>query len=136
MAPSYDSPSLALLLARLPDQVPLGRVERLWIFPPRLLGEVESGLLVLSLLPENGVDAGQREVVTVQYEARSGKAGPAVTPVLTGRGWAPSERVPQVIAGVVRRLGGGEEEPVSETIGGDLERYQRLLERLGVAEAS
>lgn len=124
------TPNLLALLADLPGLVPLGRIDRAWVFPPRQVGEAESGLVVLSLLPDTDREPAddQREVVTVQYEVRSGKGAPPPTREVTGRGWAPAERVPAMIAGVVRRLGGDEEEePKAGTIGGDPERWNRFL---------
>lgn len=119
-----STPALAALLAELPTILPLARVNRAWVFPPRTTGEVESGLVVLSLLSEG--DDNQREVVTVQYEVRSGKGAPPPVREVTSRGWAPADRVPGMIAGVVRRLGGAEEEPRTASIEGDPERWNRF----------
>lgn len=123
------TPSLARLLAEMPELLPVARFDHVWIFPPRVLGEVESGLVVLALRPEGEREGAtdQREVVTVQYEIRSGKGAPPPVREVTGRGWAPSERVPLMIAGVVRRLGGEEEEPRTASIDGDPERWNRFV---------
>lgn len=133
MTPKLATASLNQTMAELPELVPVPRIAHIWVFPPRFVGEVETGLLVLSLRPE-GAGAGEeddrREVVTVRYEVRGGKGAPPLTREITGHGWAPSERVPQLIAGVVRRLGNEEEEPVTEEIEGDAERLARFAERL------
>jgi hypothetical protein len=120
------TPELARLLGDLPEIVPVARIDRVWVFPPRSVGEVESGLVVLALMAEDEPTGAQREVVTVQYEARPGKGTPSAVREVTGRGWAPAERVPSMIAGVVRRLGGDEEEPREVTVEGDEERWNRF----------
>ena len=133
MTPKLATAPLNQTMAELPELVPVQRIERIWVFPPRFVGEVETGLLVLALGPEGeggGEDVDRREVVTVRYEVRGGKGAPPLSRELTGHGWAPSARVPQLIAGVVRRLGGEEEEPLTEEIGGDPERLARFAEAL------
>ena len=133
MTPKLATASLNQTMAELPELVPVQRIERIWVFPPRFVGEVETGLLVLSLRPEEeaeGEAEDRREVVTVRYEVRGGKGAPPLSRELTGHGWAPSDRVPQLISGVVRRLGGEEEEPVTDEIGGDPEKLARFAERL------
>lgn len=120
------------LLRDIPSMVSVDRIERVWVFSPRVSDEVESGLVVLSLLAGEGPDTDQREVVTVEYEARGGKPRPAPVREMLGRGWAPAERVPQLISGVVRRLGEGEEEPLAVTVKGEIERWGELVERVSV----
>ena len=91
---------------------------------------VRSGLVVLALMGEEDVPSDQREVVTVQYELRSGKGAPPPVRELTPRGWAPADRVPAMIDGVVRRLGGAEQEPRSATIRGEVERWNRFVDEV------
>lgn len=121
------TPALAALMAELPEPFPLTRIDRVWVFPPRMLGEVESGLVVLSLRSEGRPDADEREVVTVHYEVRPGKGGPDRLLEVVSRGWAPSERIPRMIDGVVRRLGEDNEEPRTATIEGDGEGWNRFV---------
>jgi hypothetical protein len=134
MTSKLATPTLIRTMAELPELVPIGRLDRIWVFPPRVVGEVESGLLVLSLRPEGEEreEGERREVVTLQYELKSGKGAPPLSREITSRGWAPPERVPQLIAGVVRRLGSEEEEPVSEAIEGDPERFGHFVERISL----
>lgn len=127
------TPALARLLAEMGELVPLARIDRVWVFTPRQVGEAESGLVVLSLRNEVQPEADAREVVTVHYEARSGKGAAAPVREVTKRGWAPSARVPGLISGVVRRLGDDEEEPRSESIEGDPEVWGRFVEDLSAA---
>ena len=95
--------TLTGLLQEIPALVPLTRIDRAWVFPPRVVGEVESGLVVLSLRSEEEPDSDQREVVTVRYEVKPGKGKSTPSREVASRGWAPSARVPLVMAGVVRR---------------------------------
>lgn len=130
MSNPTGTPFLIRMVTELPELVPLARIDRVWAFPPRLHGDAESGLLVLALLSEEEPGSNQREVVTVEYELRTGKGAPPPVREVTPRGWAPAERVPQLIAGVLRRLGGVEEEPLTDSIGGETERWSRFAERI------
>jgi hypothetical protein len=129
------TPPLARLLADIPSLVPLERIDRVWVFPSRMTGEVESGLVVLALWPEEAAapEEDQREVVTIQYATRPGKEGEAPAREVAGRGWAPADRVPRLIAGVLRRLGGEEDEPRSESIGGDAAAWEGFVAGMGDA---
>lgn len=121
------TPALVRLLSEIAAQVPGERVDRLWMFPPRTMGEVETGLVVLSLRSGEAGEVDQREVVTARYEVRSGKGAPAPANEVLSRGWAPVDRVPGMIAGVLRRLGGVEEEPREVVIDGDVESWNRFV---------
>ena len=128
MTARTTTPALVQLLRDIPQLVPLGRIDQLWVFPPRTVGEVESGLVVLALRPEEGAEP--LEVVTVQYEVRAGKGAPPPGREVASRGWAPASRVPGMIAGVVRRLGGEEEEPLPVTIHGEEARWNRFVDEV------
>ena len=124
------TPFLLQTITGIAESIPLARIDRVWVFAPRIVGEVESGLVVLALMGEEDVPSDQREVVTVQYELRSGKGAPPPVRELTPRGWAPADRVPAMIDGVVRRLGGAEQEPRSATIRGEVERWNRFVDEV------
>ena len=124
------TPFLLQTITGIAESIPLARIDRVWVFAPRIVGEVESGLVVLALMGEEKVPSDQREVVTVQYELRSGKGAPPPVRELTPRGWAPADRVPAMIDGVVRRLGGAEQEPRSATIRGEVERWNRFVDEV------
>lgn len=111
---------LARLLAEMSAHVPPERIEQAWIFPPRHHRELETGLVVLALRGEDAAAGDVREVVTVRYEQRAGEAGSRVA---AGHGWAPAERLPRLIDGVVRRLGVEGEDPVVVVTGGDVSEW-------------
>lgn len=121
------SAPLARLLLELPSLVALERVDRAWVFPPRRRGDLETGLVVLSLLGESADAEAPREVMTVRYEHRAG-AGKKEADVRSSasHGWAPAERVPRVIAGVLRRLGEEGEDPEVVEVGGDAAGWERF----------
>jgi hypothetical protein len=124
------TPFLVRMVGEIPESIAMERIDRVWVFPPRSVGEVESGLVVLALRAEGERTGDQREVVTVQYELRSEKGVAVPVREVTGRGWAPADRVPAMIAGVVRRLGGEEEEPRTASIEGDAGRWNRFMEEV------
>ncbi len=125
-------PHLAAALAALAGRVDPARVDRLWLFPPRVTGEKESGLAVLSLFDEEE-PAARREVWTLSYEAETPRAGkPRRTDELVPQGTVPRERVAGIIDGVVRRSGGEGDPPEPHELDGDPERWRDLLSDLGV----
>lgn len=123
------SAPLARLLAEVPSLVPIDRLDRAWIFPPRRHGDLETGLVVLSLLGEGAGTEAPREVMTVRYEHRAGagKKG-ADERSSASHGWAPAERVSRVIDGVLRRLGETGEDPEVVEVAGDAAAWQRFVE--------
>ena len=124
-----SSPALTHILTDLPHRIAPERVDRVWVFPPRMLSETESGLLVFSLLEPEEAQPGadRREVVTVHYEWRSGRKDGTTELEIVSRGWAPAERVQGVIDGVLRRLGEGDEDPRTAAIEGEIERWNRFV---------
>ena len=110
---------LARLLAEMAAHADPARIDRAWIFPPRHHGDLETGLVVLSLRGEDHASAEMREVVTVRYEQRPGEKAATGSAVAAARGWAPADRVPGLIDGVLRRRGGEGEEPIFIETGGD-----------------
>lgn len=138
MSDDTTTPALLRVVESLPEQIHPERMDRIWVFPPRMLGEAESGLLVLSLLEagEGEQQADRREVVTVHYEWRAGGKEGTTELEIVSRGWAPAERVQGVIDGVLRRLGEGDEDPRTAAIEGDYERWNRFAAdfRVGVLD--
>lgn len=124
------SAPLARLLVELPSVVAMERVDRAWVFPPRRHGDLETGLVVLSLLGQAADAQAPREVVTVRYEYRggAGKKGEEVRSSAS-HGWAPAERVLRVIEGVLRRLGEEGEDPEVVEVGGDGAEWERFAAR-------
>jgi hypothetical protein len=120
------------LLRELPGRVPVERIERIWVFGVRQVGERESGLIVLSLLPPPERAEDQRQVVTWRYEAERVRGRLQRSDAVAEEGWAPAERIPRLIEGVLARLRDETENPVTETIGGSERRWTALLQSLGV----
>ena len=117
---------MASALAALADQIPVTRIDRIWVFPPQQLSDKESGLAVLSLYAdEAGQSPNRRQLYTLRYEATRGRSA-GRRDILEQQGSAPLDRVPRVIAGVLRRLGEAEV-PRLETIEGDSERWNAVL---------
>ena len=125
------SDSLRAVLLGLPGRLPAERIDRLWVFPPREISGRESGLLVLALLPTEEFPADHRQLLTLQYERERARARAAPTVTLTEQGWAPSERIPRVIRGVVARLEEAQD-PEEHFVGGAGEGWGELLRAYGV----
>ena len=121
------------LLRELPATVPVARIDRVWLFAPREVAGKESGLLVLSLLPEGEEDGSQRRVVTIRYEAERTRGRLRRTDTVAEQGSAPAERIPRLIEGVLRRLRDEAAEPVTHAIGGVPDRWHAWLATLGAA---
>ncbi len=133
MSERVPSEALREVLRDLPRQVPVGRLERIWLFAPREIAGKESGLLVLSLFAASERPSGQRQVVTWRYEAERVRGRLQRSDLVAEEGWAPAERLPRLIAGVLARLGDESEHPRLEVIGGSEARWTALLEALGIA---
>lgn len=127
------SEPLRQLLAELPGTFPPERVDHIWLFAPRERGGRELGLVVLSLMEGAGGEGEQRQVVTWRYEATREKGAVRRQDSLAEQGWAPAERIPRLIEGVVARAGDEAEDPIAEAIGGDAERWSAFLAGLGIA---
>ena len=123
--------ALRAVLLGLPGRVPTVRIDRLWVFPPKEISGRESGLLVLSLLPTDDFPADHRQLITLQYERERARARAAPTVTLTEQGWAPADRIPRVIRGVVNRLEAEAEEPEEHSVAGAGEGWSELLRAYG-----
>lgn len=122
------------LLRELPNRVPVERIERIWVFGARQVGERESGLLVLSLLPPAERPPDQRQVVTWRYEAERVRGRLQRSDSVAEEGWAPAERIPRLIDGVLARLRDETENPVTEAIEGSEARWTALMQALGALQ--
>jgi len=116
--------ALLRALVHLEEKVPLSRVDRLWIFPPMARGRRESGLIAASCYAEND----RRLLVTLAWRAEESGKGITFAPVFQEEGEAPEDRIPRVIAGVIRRAGGSPVEPRCVRIGGDPEALRAWVE--------
>jgi hypothetical protein len=103
-------------------------LDRLWIFPPRVRGRKEWGLVAVSRFHPDAAE--RRLLFTAPYTAERTGQGPVVESSLSEEGEAPPDRFPRVMDGVVRR--GGEElgEPREVEIAGDPQRLMDLIEEL------
>lgn len=106
--------------------IPVERIERIWLFPPRPVGGAESSLAVLSLTDEAD-PAARRVVLTLHCTATVVRGRLQRTDRLVEQGSVPAERVDAVIRGVVQRLCDDTEAPRSEEILGLAQRWDALL---------
>lgn len=74
-------------------------IDRLWIFPPLVRGRREWGLVAASCF--DGRHA--RRLITARYAAQRTGKGLYLDSQLLDEGVAPAERLPRVMAGVVKR---------------------------------
>lgn len=110
------------------------RVDRLWIFTPHQRKARETGLIVLSLFPEDAVLGEARALLTVRYVAEQTKDKLQLRETVTEEGWTSPERIDRVIVGVLERAGETTGDPIEERIEGGLESWpegwRQLLARL------
>jgi hypothetical protein len=104
-------------------------LDRVWIFPPRVRGRKEWGLVAASRFHPEAAE--RRLLFTAPYTAERTGQGPVVESSLSEEGEAPPDRFPRVMNGVVRRSGEDVGEPREVEIGGDPQRFQDLIEELG-----
>jgi len=121
------------VLLGLPSRVPVERIDRLWLFQPQHGREGESGLIVLSLLPEEPLFSPQRRLLTLRYRAEPARGRLRREETLAEEGRAPPERIERVIAGVLARIGETAGEPVAEAIEGSPALWAAFLQRLGIS---
>jgi hypothetical protein len=140
------SPHLVAALAAVADRLPPERIDQVWLFPPRPVGEKESGLAVLTLFALAVDSAGgtgaassagvapsdRREVWTLQYEAERLKGGRTNrVDTLLEQATVPSGLLTRIIDGVVRRLGEGADAPDVRDVAGHESVWSELLAELG-----
>jgi hypothetical protein len=126
------TPSQAEILLGLTNRYPIDRIDRVWIFPPRMVRSVEMGLFVLSLNAE-GTQIEQRRLITLRYRVDRSERSPQRVEQLEEEGTAPSARIDLVIAGVLRRLGAEDVDPVLLDLSMDPMRWPPTLAELGLS---
>ncbi len=143
--PGAERRALDALLSRVPAE----RIDGLWRFPPFRKGRRESGLLAAGLLPEGaqaepGVtgahgspgapgaagDPERRVLVTLAWRAEETGQGIRFESNFEEEGEAPSDRLPRVMAGVVRRMDEAAGEARYLFVGGDAAPLEALREEL------
>ncbi|MBI4539517.1 MAG: hypothetical protein HY704_08420 [Gemmatimonadetes bacterium] len=115
---------LGQALRRLETRVGAAALDTLWVFPPRLRGRREHGLVVAGCFTG---EEGRRQVVTAIYQAERTGQGLQMDAQFFEEGVAPPERLPRIIAGVVRRSDDQPGEPRRIEIGGAAARFDALL---------
>jgi hypothetical protein len=139
--PEALSRAVAEFLVRVSPQT----VDRIWLFPPLRKGRREHGLVSASCFPEGSPPAGsppagigggdgadRRVLVTLSYRAEETGKGIQFETRFEEEGEAPADRLPGIMAGVVRRAQTGAGEPVSVQGSGDSLRLSEALGEVGV----
>jgi hypothetical protein len=99
-------------------------IDRLWVFPPLILGRKERGLVAASCFAQDG----SRRLYTASYSAERTGAGLSVVNGITEEGRAPPDRLPRVMQGVARRSEIDLGEPRVVEIAGDPTKLKALLD--------
>ncbi|MEX2583987.1 MAG: hypothetical protein WD766_11970 [Gemmatimonadota bacterium] len=121
------------LLGSLPERFAIERVDRIWIFSAHQGKLRETGLFVISLLPEPEQQTSQRTLFTLRYHTDTIKGVLQRTESLSEEGRAPPERIDRVIEGVLARAGEDLSEQLVVPIEGEVGRWDELLARVGLA---
>lgn len=111
---------------RLGDTLRPESLDTLWIFPPLARGRRESGVVVAGCLAPDR----RRLLVTAAYTAEETGKGIDFRLTLQHQGAAPADRLPRVVAGVSDRTGAESGTAREIVLGGELERFEALLEEL------
>ena len=99
-------------------------IDRLWVFPPLIVGRREWGLVAASCFTEDGA----RRLYTAPYAAERTGTSLSVENSIAEEGQAPPDRLAQVMQGVVRRSEIDLGEPRVVEIAGDSEKLRALLD--------
>ncbi len=99
-------------------------IDRLWVFPPLIVGRKERGLVAASCFAEDGA----RRLYTAPYSAERTGTSLSVEHGIAEEGQAPPDRLARVMQGVVRRSEIDLGEPRRVEIAGDPEKFMALLD--------
>ncbi len=99
-------------------------IDRLWVFPPLIVGRTERGLVAVSCFTEDGA----RRLYTAPYSAERTGTSLSVENGIAEEGRAPPDRLPRVMQGVVRRSQMDLGEPRMIEIAGDPDKLRALLD--------
>ncbi len=99
-------------------------IDRLWLFPPLIVGRKERGLVVASCFTSGGA----RRLYTASYAAERTGTSLSVENGIAEEGQAPRDRLARVMRGVVRRSEIDLGEPRMVEIAGDPEKLRALLD--------
>ena len=103
-------------------------IDRLWVFPPLIVGRKERGLVAASCFTEDGA----RRLYTAAYSAERTGTNLSVEHGIAEEGQAPPDRLPRVMQGVVRRSEIDLGEPRMVEIAGDPAKLRALLDEFDV----
>jgi hypothetical protein len=125
--------ALPRVLRLVGDRLDPVRIQRIWIFPPLVRGRREWGLVAASTrLGGTGEKVGegdvQRRLHTASYAAERTGKGLYLDVSLEAQGEAPSDRLPRVMEGVVRRSGDELGDPREVAIDGAPDRFRELMD--------
>ena len=112
--------TLQMMVRRLGES----EIDRLWVFPPLIVGRKERGLVVASCFTSGGA----RRLYTASYTAERTGTSLSVESGIADEGQAPPERLARVMQGVVRRSEIDLGEPRMVEIAGDPEKLRALLD--------
>lgn len=112
--------TLQMVVRRLGES----EIDRLWVFPPLIVGRKERGLVAVSCFSGDGA----RRLYTAPYVAERTGSALTVEHSIAEEGQAPADRLPRVMRGVVRRSGIDLGEPRTVEIAGDPEKFRALLD--------
>ncbi len=108
----------------------VARIDRLWVFSPRVRGRRESGLIAASHLSGSIAEMSSDErriLVTAPYTAETTGKGTALEYSFVEQGEAPADRFPRMMQGVVQRAGEAFGEPREVEIAGADELWRAWL---------
>ena len=103
-------------------------IDRLWVFPPLVVGRKERGLVAASCFTEDGA----RRLYTALYSAERTGTSLLVENGIAEEGQTPPDRLPRVMRGVVRRSEIDLGEPRMVEIAGDPAKLKALLDEFDV----
>jgi hypothetical protein len=115
-------------LVELVTQTGVHAVDRLWRFPPLRKGRREWGLLAAGVYTD---DPDRRLLVTLAWKAEATGKGITFEPRFEAEGEAPPDRLPKIIAGVLRRIDPSLAISTLIEVAGDPEVLHALAEDLG-----
>jgi len=139
MSDSAISRAAGRLLDAIAACLPVTEIDRLWLFPGRRIGRMDSAVAVISLRaqPDGSpeVKTPRSRVVTYRFELDASRQDPVPAGIFQEEGLVPPDRVSALIEGVLRRLGDAPEElPRSWRVAGDLSRWREIAQEIGASE--
>lgn len=115
--------ALPRAIRELGSRLGAAAIDSLWIFPPRVRGRREWGLVAAGCF-EGGTG---RRLVTARYTAQRTGKGLFLDTRLVDEGVAPADRLPRVMEGVVRRGAEPLGSPLLRELGGEVKAFEALM---------